>query len=81
MTQTPEDTSWRVLREIADRETTRSVRRTINAAILIRAAQRSPPQHTTPRKASKVWALLGVAVLLVSQHQELLRILIHLFAP
>lgn len=75
MTQDMDCLRWHVMDRIADEKTTRSFKRTINAAILLRAAR--DPTPATPRKTSRVMAFLGLAGVLVGQHEGLLRILIH----
>lgn len=72
-----DDVTWRTLSQVADRGTTRSFKRTINAAILLRAAQRTYAGPALPRKAPRVATLLGVAGLFVSQHEQALQLLIH----
>jgi hypothetical protein len=77
MTQDADDTSWLIVSQVADRETTRSFKRTVNAAILLRAARSRGSAPAPPGKASRVMTFLGLAELLVGQHEGLLRILIH----
>ena len=62
------------LRLITDPTTTRSIKRTINAAILLRAARDRPEK---PRKAQHIAAFLGIAGLFVCQHGQALWVLIH----
>jgi hypothetical protein len=71
------DDGRQLLRQVADRATTKSFKQTINAAILLRAAR--PPSKATdkPRKARRIRAFLGIAGLLVSQHAESLWVLLH----
>jgi hypothetical protein len=73
----PIDDGQILLRQVANRATTRSFKQTINAAILLRAAR--PPASTPerPRKTRRIRAFLGIAGLLVSQHAESLWVLIH----
>lgn len=59
---------------ITDHTTTRSIKRTINAAILLRAARDRPAR---PRKAQHIVTFLGIAVLFVCQHGPNLWLLIH----
>lgn len=69
---------WRLLQQVADKATTGSIKKTINAAILLRAAQ--PASYSTkPRKANRWLAdcFLGSVALIVSQHDESLLTLIH----
>jgi hypothetical protein len=77
MTPELDNSGWRILRQVADRETTRSLKRTINAAILLRAVQVPRASPGTPRKAPRMVAFLGVVQLLVSYHEQLLRMLAH----
>jgi hypothetical protein len=78
MSDNPEYIQERLLRQIADRRTTRSFKRTLNTAILLRVARGSSMWPAVPRKARYVATLLGLAGLLVSQHMESLRTLLHL---
>jgi hypothetical protein len=72
-----DDVTWRTLSQVADRGTTRSFKRTINAAILLRAAQRTYAGPATPRKAPSMATLFGIAGLSVSPHEQALQLLIH----
>ena len=72
-----EDTTWRTLSQVADKRTTESFKRTINAAILLRAAQRTYAWPAAPRKVPRIATFLGIAGLFVSQHAQTLRLLIH----
>ena len=69
---------WRLLQHVADKATTRSVKKTINAAILLRAAQPAP-YSAKPRKTNRWLAdcFLGSAGLIVGQHEQSLLTLIH----
>lgn len=69
---------WHLLNQVADRKTTDSFRRTLNAAILLRAA-RADPWPAVPRKAKRMVAFLGFVGLLVVQHETSLRTFIHHF--
>jgi hypothetical protein len=71
------DDGRQLLRQVADRTTTKSFKQTINAAILLRAARPPKKPPAAPRKAQRIRAFLGLAGLLVSQHEESLRVLIH----
>lgn len=73
------DDGRQLLRQVANRTTTRSFKQTINAAILLRAARPPKKPPPTPRKALRIRAFLGLAGLLVGQHEESLRVLIHHF--
>jgi hypothetical protein len=79
MTQESEEDSWRVVSLVTDRKTTASFKRTINAAILLRAARNPPSSTTSPRKAPHMMTFLGLVELqlFVGQHEQLLRSLIH----
>jgi len=59
---------------ITNQATTRSIKRTINAAILLRAARDRPAR---PRKAQHIVTFLGIAVLFVCQHGPNLWVLVH----
>lgn len=67
----------RMLSQVADRATTRSFKQTINAAILLHAARPSSNESATPRKTRRVRTFLGLAGLLMGEHEESLRMLIH----
>lgn len=69
---------WRLLQQVADKATTRSIKRTINAAILLRAVH-SGSYTTKPRKISHfpVDCFLGFMGLIVGQHEESVLTLIH----
>jgi hypothetical protein len=79
MTNSPNDERERVLRHIADRRTTRSFKRTLNTAILLRAAHSPGTWSAIPRKVRRWAAFLGLAGLFVSEHEKLLRLLINHF--
>jgi hypothetical protein len=76
------DQARHLLSQVASRKTTESFKRTFNAAILLRAARPTPqlstvPQSTVPRKLARTARFLGLAGLLVTQHEASLRTLIH----
>lgn len=74
----PDDETWRVLRHVADRGTTRSFKRTINAALLLRAAQGPRHKTTKPRKVPrKAATCLGIACLFVREHAQTLQTMFH----
>lgn len=76
MVQRASNEQWHLLNQVANRKTTESFKRTINAAILLRAA-RLNPWSAAPRKANRMVTLLGFAGLLVQQHEVSLRTFIH----
>lgn len=78
MTESQDDPCWRLLCRIADEQTTKSFKRTINAAFLLRAA-RDPTRRATavPRKTTCIVGFLGFAALMLGQHPEWVRILLH----
>jgi hypothetical protein len=80
MTQEPNNDGWHLLRQVADRRTTGSFKRTINAAILLRAARDHGALPAAPRRAPRIAALLGFTGLFMSQHEELLRMFFHHFS-
>jgi hypothetical protein len=67
----------RMLSQVADRTTTRSFKQTINAAILLRAARPPGNESATPRKIRRMRTFLGLTGLLMGEHEESLRTLIH----
>jgi hypothetical protein len=73
----PSDDGRRLLDQVADRSTTTSFKRTINAAILLWAARRRDKESVKPRKTQRLQAFLGLAGLFVGEHEESLRMLIH----
>lgn len=73
-----DDPGESVLRQIADRRTIRSFKRTVNTAILLRAARNRSTWPALPRKARHFATILGLTGLLVSQHGESLRMFFHL---
>src|SRR5262249_16529161 len=77
MSPEPDDPAWRSLCQVADEETTNSFKRTINAAIVLRAARPLRVWSTGPRKAAWIAALLGLLGLLVSRHEQSLWMLLH----
>lgn len=78
MNENPNDERERLLDHIADRRTTRSFKRTLNTAVLLRAMRDHSASHAAPRRAGRLAVLLSGALLLVGQHGELLRTLFHL---
>jgi hypothetical protein len=77
MTNEGANDSRDLLCQVADRRTTRSFKRTINAAILLWAARPPSMRPAAPRKARRLPTFLGLAGLLVSEHEASLRTLIH----
>jgi hypothetical protein len=78
MSEKSDDLGERLLCRIVDKRTTRSFKRTVNTAILLRAALNHSMWPAVPRKGRRLAAFLGLAGLLVGQHVESLRILLHL---
>jgi hypothetical protein len=78
MSDKPDDPRERLLFRIADSRTTRSFKRTVNTAILLRAVRDHSMWPAVPRKGRRLAAFLGLAGLLVGQHVESLRVLLHL---
>jgi hypothetical protein len=62
---------------VTDQTTVRSFKRTINAAILLRAARDRPPKPTMARKAQHIETFLAIAGLFVCQHGPTLWVVIH----
>ncbi len=79
MARGPDETGWLLLQQVADRTTTQSFKKTITAAILLRAAHPLSSNSVKPRKASHwlVDCFLGFTGLIVGQHEESLLTLIH----
>lgn len=75
----PEDQAWRALCQVADPDTTASFKRTVNATVLILAARRATRPPARPRRAPRMAALLGIAGLIVCDHEQSLLMLIHHF--
>jgi hypothetical protein len=75
------DEAWRVIRELANRDTINSVRRTLNAAILMLAMKEPSMRRSEPRKGSRICqtAFLGLAGLLVGQHEQLVQLVLRHF--
>jgi len=79
MKKSQDDPCWWLFSRIADEQTTRSFKRTINAALLLRAA-RDPTRQTVavPRKTTCIAGFLGFAALILGEHPEWVQILFHL---
>jgi hypothetical protein len=79
MAREPDDASWLLLQQVADKTTTQSFKKTITAAMLLRAAHPPSSNSVKPRKTSHwlVDCFLGFMGLIVGQHEESLLTLIH----
>ena len=74
----PDIPNRRLLQQVANKKTTKSIKQTINAAILLRAAH-TRSCSAKPRKVIH-WLVdcsLGLTGLIVGQHEESLLTLIH----